>query len=603
MSHISNQSISQVVDRFLNHINPRRRRQLFLLVALILITSIAEVISIGALFPFLSVLSAPQQFFAHPTARLIIHSLGLTDSENFVFIFTVVFGLASITAAGMRLTLLWGSTRFAFSLGSDLSVDIYRRTLYQPYSVHCTRNSSEVVDAITNKANATIYNFILPALTLVSSLVILTIVLLGLIAFEPKIVLGTFGVFGIAYVGLLFFNRKRQSTNSQSIAYESVALIKLLQEGLGGIRDILIDGSQNFYCKSYHDTDARLRRAQAHNTIISIYPRYVMEAVAMIIISLLAYNLTRQGGAIQKAVPTLGVLALCAQRLLPFLQQAYTSFSLIQGARSSMIETLKLLDQPLQKNYDQAIFQALPFNHHISLKNIGFQYHAQNPFVIKNVSLNIIKGSRVGFIGATGSGKTTLLDILMGLLPPSNGTLEVDDRVVTVNNNRAWQTHIAHVPQTVFLADTTIEQNIAFGISNKEIDHVRIRQVAQQAQLADTIETWNDKYQTIVGERGVRLSGGQRQRIGIARALYRKADVIVFDEATSALDNDTELAVIQAIESLSPNVTMLIIAHRTTTLRRCNLIVELGEGGIRRSGSYQDIVDGSSSSSEFSIHS
>jgi len=213
------------------------------------------------------------------------------------------------------------------------------------------------------------------------------------------------------------------------------------------------------------------------------------------------------------------------------------------------------------------------------------------PWILNELNLSIAKGSRVGFIGTTGSGKSTLLDIVMGLLKPTEGTLAVDDQDITAGNHRAWQAHIAHVPQAIFLADSTIEENIAFGQPKSKIDRQRVIQAAKQAQIADLIETWPDQYKTFVGERGIRLSGGQRQRIGIARALYKKADVIIFDEATSALDNETEQAVMEAIEGLSDDLTVLIIAHRLTTLKNCTQIVELGDGGIRRIGNYQDIVD------------
>ena len=225
------------------------------------------------------------------------------------------------------------------------------------------------------------------------------------------------------------------------------------------------------------------------------------------------------------------------------------------------------------------------------MNQLGFRYSLQTPYVLQQLDLTIPKGSRVGFIGTTGSGKSTLLDIVMGLLQPTDGSLEIDGQVVTPVNNHAWQAHIAHVPQAIFLADSSVEENIAFGVPKEKIDHQRVRDAAQQAQIADSIETWPMQYQTFVGERGIRLSGGQRQRIGIARALYKKADVIIFDEATSALDNETEQAVMQAIEGLSQDLTLLIIAHRLTTLKNCTQIVELGDGGIQRAGSYQNIVN------------
>jgi len=273
------------------------------------------------------------------------------------------------------------------------------------------------------------------------------------------------------------------------------------------------------------------------------------------------------------------------------LQLAYSSWSNIQGAQASLQDAIELLDQPLPDYANQPQAKPLPFKKHIELKNLSFRYTKQTPLVLNKISYVISKGSRTGFIGITGSGKSTLLDIIMGLLQPTAGSLLIDNNLITLANNRAWQAHIAHVPQSIFLADSSIEENIAFGVPKAEIDRNRVQLAARQAQIADIIESWPKKYKTFVGERGIRLSGGQRQRIGIARALYKQADVIIFDEATSALDNDTEQAVMQAIENLGNDLTILIIAHRLTTLKNCTQVVELGDGGIKRIGSYDEIVN------------
>jgi ABC-type multidrug transport system fused ATPase/permease subunit len=421
--------------------------------------------------------------------------------------------------------------------------------------------------------------------------VMLITILIALLTIEPVIALVAFGGFGLIYVFIIRLTRKRLLADSQCVARESVQVIKSLQEGLGGIRDVLIDGSQATYCQIYRNADLPLRRAQGNTAFISGSPRYAMEALGMLLISVLAYTLAQQTDGIAKAIPILGALALGAQRLLPVLQQAYGSWTGIQSGQASLQDTLELLVQPLPDHVDKSATQALPFKRAIILKQLGFRYSPQTPYVLKQLDLTIAKGSRVGFIGTTGSGKSTLLDIVMGLLQPTDGSLEVDGQAVTSANNRAWYAHIAHVPQAIFLADNSIEENIAFGVPKDQIDNQRVREVARQAQIADSIETWPKQYQTLVGERGIRLSGGQRQRIGIARALYKQADVIIFDEATSALDNETEQAVMQAIEGLSNELTLLIIAHRISTLKNCTQIVELGEGGIKHAGSYQGIVN------------
>ena len=586
------QSIITLLKRLWHHINPRRRGQFGLLLVLMLLASFAEILGIGAVLPFLAVLTAPERVFEHAAAQPFIRALGLTEPAQLLLPLTIAFGAAALIAGITRLLLLWASTRLSFATGADLSIDIYRRTLYQPYVVHCARNSSEIINSISNKTSAVI-NIITMLLTLISSAAMLITILLALLSLDPIIALAAFGGFGLIYVIIIALTRKQLSNNGERIARESTRVIKSLQEGLGGIRDVLIDGSQATYCQIYRNADLPMRRAQGNNSFISASPRYGMEALGMLLIATLAYSLSQQADGIAKAIPILGALALGAQRLLPVLQQAYGAWTIIRGEQPSFKDALDLLDQHLPDYAGQPAAQPLPFKHNISLKQLTFRYSPQTPYVLKQLNLTIAKGSRVGFIGTTGSGKSTLLDIVMGLLQPTDGTLEIDGQPVTPTNNRAWQAHIAHVPQAIFLADSSIEENIAFGVPIDQIDPQRVRQAAQQAQIADSIESWPKKYQTFVGERGIRLSGGQRQRIGIARALYKQADVIIFDEATSALDNETEQAVMEAIEGLSKDLTLLIIAHRLTTLKNCTQIVELGEDSIKRTGTYAQMVGGS----------
>jgi ABC-type multidrug transport system fused ATPase/permease subunit len=554
------------------------------------LASFAEILSIGAVLPFLGVLTAPDRIFGHPVAQPLIQTLGLTKPEQLLLPLTIIFGLAALMAGAMRLALLWASTRLSFATGADLSISIYRRTLYQPYAVHIARNSSEIINGISNKTSGVIH-IIVMILNLISSIVMLSAILIALLSVDPVIALAAFGGFGLIYAFIISLTRNRLLVNSQRMARESTHVIKSLQEGLGGIRDVLIDGSQATYCQIFRNADLPLRRAQGNSAFITVSPRYGMEALGMVLIAVLAYTLAQQSDGIAKAIPVLGALALGSQRLLPVLQQAYAALSSIQGSQASLQDTLELLDQPLPDYADQPAAKPLPFRQQFRLKQLSFRYSPQTPWVLKDFNLTIAKGSRIGFIGTTGSGKSTLIDIVMGLLQPTEGALEIDSQPITTGTHRAWQAHIAHVPQSIFLADSTIEENIAFGVPQSQIDHERVLQAARQAQIADTIETWPQQYHTFVGERGIRLSGGQRQRIGIARALYKQADVIIFDEATSALDSETEQAVMQAIENLSKDLTLLIIAHRISTLKNCTQIVELGDGGIKRTGSYQNIMN------------
>jgi ATP-binding cassette subfamily B protein len=557
-----------------------------------IVTSFVEVVSIGAVVPFLGALTAPDQIFVHPLAQPFVNALGLTDSKQVLLPLTIAFSTGALLAGLMRLILLWAQTRLSHSIGADFSISIYRRTLYQSYAVHTARNSSEVISGISNKANAVVFSIVMPVLYIVNSAVMLVAIVLVLLSIEPVIAITAFVGFGVIYVVVILVTKKALLRDSKRINEESNQVIKALQEGLGGIRDVLIDGTQDTYCDIFRKADIPLRRAIANVDIIGGCPRFVIEALGMVLIATLAYILVGRPAGVTSAIPILGVLALGAQRLLPALQQAYGGWTRIRGGQSSLEGVLDLLDQPLP-DYASAISPpSVPFEHSITLNNLSFKYTKNTPWVLRpSLNLNIPKGCRIGFIGNTGSGKSTLLDIIMGLLQPTRGSLVIDGVEISEQNCRGWQAHLAHVPQTIFLADCSISENIAFGVKAEKIDHARVRQAAQKAQIAQTIESWSEQYSTLVGEQGMRLSGGQRQRIGIARALYKEADVIIFDEATSALDNATEQAVMESIENLSNTLTVIIVAHRLSTLKNCTTIVELADGEIVRVGDYQNIIE------------
>jgi len=590
VSAVVTQPIGALLSRLWKHISSRRRKQFVLLLMLMILTSFAEVLSIGALLPFLAVLTTPAMIFEHPMAQPWIHLMGLETPQQLLLLLTIVFCTSALLAGVMRLLLLWASLRLSYATGSDISNCIYRNTLYQSYAVHVSRNSSEVMTGILIKANGVVFCVITPILTLVSTGVILTAILLALLSIDPLIASLSFAGFTVIYLSISHISRIRIVRNSQYVAHESNLITKTLQEGLGAIRDVLIGGGQNTYSQQYRSADMRLRRAQSDTAFIIGSPRYVMEALGMLLIALLAYLLTQQMEGVGRAIPVLGALALGAQRMLPALQQAYAAWLSIKGEQASLQDTLDLLEQPLPDFAHQKEITPLPFLHHIELDRVSFRYSSQHSWILKDLSLTIAKGSRVGFIGKTGSGKSTLLDIVMGLLQATGGALKIDGQELTESNHRSWQQHIASVSQAIYLTDSSIEENIAFGVDPAQIDHARVRLAASQAHIAEVIDTLPQKYKTLVGELGIRLSGGQRQRIGIARALYRRANVIVFDEATSALDNETEEAVMKAISELSEDLTVLIIAHRLTTLKHCNLIVELDNCGIKRVGTYGDII-------------
>lgn len=579
-----------LLKRLWKNINSKRKKQLISILILTIAASATEVISIGAVIPFLGVLANPEAFFQNEFAQSFISFAEIEEPRQLLPIFSIVFMLAALTAGVMRIALLWGQTRLAHAVGADLSYEIYKNTLYQPYSVHLKLNSSQVISAIATKTDQVVMQTILPVMYIVSSTCMLSIILVALILVHPVMAISAMTGFASIYAVFIYLTKRRLQGNSKKISHNSNVTIKALQEGLGGIRDVLIDGTQKTYCEYFRVADVKRRRAISSNQFMSQSPRYGVESLGMVLIASLALFLSSGEESLIGILPLMGALAVGTQRMLPMLQQAYNSLSLMRGSQRILQDSLALLEQQVPKYTERKNTSSISFLKTIRFNTVGFRYDKDAPWIFRNLSLTILKGSRVGFIGTTGSGKSTLLDIVMTLLQPSEGTLEIDDAEVNVSNNQGWLSHIAHIPQSIYLADTTIAENIAFGIPQDMINYQRVISAAKEAQIDDAIQSWDQKYDTVVGERGIRLSGGQRQRIGIARALYKDADVLIFDEATSALDNETEKVVMDTIDDIHKDTTILMVAHRLSTLKNCDLIVELENGKIKRQGKPSEII-------------
>ena len=574
--------MKELFGRLWGHIANRRKKQLVFIMILMLMASVAEVVSLGAVIPFLGVLANPETVFQHVYVQDFVVYAGFSEASQLLLPITIAFAVAAIAAGLMRIVLLWGQTRLGHAIGADISFQIYQKTLYQSYSVHVARNSSEIISGISTKADQVVYQIILPALYFLSSLFMLSMILVTLVIIQPLIAISAMAGFTAIYGLFVVLTRGRLIQNSQHISEKNNLTIKILQEGLGGIRDVLIDGAQEAYCRSFRSADLPRRRATADNQIKGQSPRYGVESLGMVLIAGLAYSLGSVDGNLIGALPILGVLAVGAQRMLPMLQQVYGAWSQIRGAQTVLHDALMLLEQPLPRYVEGPTTASIPFQQSVKLTNLSFRYKDDASWVLKNIDLEIKKGANIGFIGTTGSGKSTLLDIIMALLHPTAGSISVDGVIITEKNHRGWQSHIAHIPQAIFLSDATISENIAFGMPADKINYEQVEKAAKQAQIHDTIISWDNGYDTEVGERGVRLSGGQRQRIGIARALYKQAEVLILDEATSALDNATEKTVMDAIHETSKDITILMVAHRLSTLQGCDQIIELENGKIKQ---------------------
>ena len=582
-------SYKSILKQFFQHLSRRRRLQLVGLVGLMVIGSVAELVTIGAVVPFLTLLARPEMAADLPALQQLFTTLGWQNPDALVVPMTLAFLTIAVLSTAIRLVLTYTSNRVIYAIGYDLSVKLYGRILEQPYAYHIAQNTSLVIAGI-NKAQMLLGSLLRPLLQGLISMLMGLGILTALLVVDAVTALSAGILFAVLYWIVIRFFRGRLRRNSRVISRAQGSRVKCIQEGLGGIRDVILDGNQNHYVDTFSQVDRQLREAQASNAFLGQAPRYVVEMIGIGLIVGLAFMLTMQPGGLMSALPVLGALALGTARLLPLIQQLYNAWASFTGKFAVMEDVLALLDLPKDTHRKMRDVH-LPFEHFIELRDIRFTYSADLPAVIQELSAKIPKGSRVGIIGKTGSGKSTLTDIIMGLLRPTAGQLLVDGQVVDESRVPAWQAHIAHVPQHIYLSDSSIAENIALGESSEQIDMERVRQAARQAQIADFIETHRQGYDTRVGERGVQLSGGQRQRVGIARALYKStADVLVFDEASSALDMATEAAVMEAVNQLDPNLTVFIIAHRVQTLRECDLILKLDEGRLVAQGSYDEVV-------------
>jgi len=557
------------------HIKIRRRKQLLVFVCLMLLASFLEILSVGSVLPFIGALTNPEEVFQSNYLQPIISLLGITSSKQILMPLTAIFISASIFTGIIRIALLYVSNRLAQAMGADLSLEIYQRTLHQDYSVHISRNSSEIVTSIITKTNLVCDGILLPIMNLISSSFIIVALMSVLFIIDTLVALILATSIGGLYLLVMIYSRSQIQENSRIISTLSTKKVKSLQEGLGSMRDILLSQAQNFYFKIYRDADLPVRRAFATLAFIGGSPKYAIEALGMTIVALLAYSMSNQDLSSSSSIAVLAAFAIGAQRILPTFQLSYASYSLIKGSNESFKDVLQLLEQPLPKVSNQGSNHDIIFEDKIELRNVSFRYSDNAPWIFQNVNLEIKNGEHVGFVGPTGTGKSTLIDILLGLLLPSEGGLFIDGIQIDETNRGSWQKKIAHVPQMIVLSDNSVEENIAFATDKSEINIKRVSKAAKEAQLSELIESWPEKYQTLIGENGIKISGGQRQRIGIARALYNESQVLFFDEATSALDNKTEKNFMKSLGELSNNITLLMIAHRLTTLEHCNKIIEL----------------------------
>lgn len=557
-----------------------------------LMSSVAELISLASLFPFLAVLSDPDKALQLKLVASLHQNLSGGSVHYLLIILTFLVAVAALAAAAIRTTNLYCTGRLAALVGNDLSIDAYEKTLYQSYEDHTARNSSEIITKVSY-AGLLVAGVLQPLLGAITAAVLTISIVIGLLSYEPILACALAVILGITYGLISMFSKRRLRQVSSRSAWIQETLLKTQQESLGGIRDVILEDSQPLYVEIFGKLDRPLRLLNAEAVFVAQMPRFLLEGIGIAAIATSAMILASMRG-FASALPSIGVLILGVQRLLPSIQMIYASTTTIRSYREILSGTLMLLDQrkPFIKPHD--LYFSLTFSQTIRFDDVHFRY-GQAKEIISGLSFEIHKGECIGFVGTTGSGKSTTADLLMGLLSPTSGRILVDeiplqDENLTSDFRPAWRKLIAHVPQSIFLTDDSIAANIAFGIDSDSIDWRRLKQAAIQAQIDSFICGLPAGYGTYVGERGVRLSGGQRQRIGIARALYKQAAVLVLDEATSALDSSTEYAFINVLENIRTELTIVMIAHRLTTLRYCSRIFEIEAGRLKAQGSFTELA-------------
>ena len=556
----------------------KRRRQLWLLMVFAAFTSIFESLSFGTLIPFLAVLSDPN-FIQEFLQEYQITPLLDLSNQILVILFSAVFIISTSISAFVRVANLKLNASLSASIGTDLSDLAYKKIIGQPYSFFQRVNSADLIDKIVNQVDLIVVA-IYSLLQIISSAAVLIGLFLSFFIVNPKLTIFCILLFLVFYISMAFCTKGLMKSNGIKYVESSSRQIRLLQEGFGSIRDVILDGNQNILVNTFSSVNYSKRKAQAENQFLSSFPKFTFEALGMIIIAVigLSYALNNQNALV---LPTLGAMALGAQRLLPASQQLYAGWTLINSNRKPMENIIELLNLELPEVLTS--HNSLRFRDSIELLNLSYKYTDKDDYyLLKSINLKIKKGEKIGLIGPTGSGKSTLVDIIMGLLVPSNGNFFIDNNDLYIDNNSSqlfsWRSNISHVPQSIFMSDDSILNNIAFGVDRQNIDLDRVKCSARLACISEYIESLPDSYYTIVGENGLRLSGGQRQRIGIARALYKSSELLVLDEATSALDANTEQQVMSSIYTYNPDITLIIIAHRLSTLNLCDKIYKLESG-------------------------
>lgn len=587
----------KLIKELFSLLTPSQRRRFYTLQILVVIMAIFELIGIASIAPFMAIVSDPNVIESNSLLNQLYTLTGLTSHSEFLF-FVGLLVLATLTIAALvSMFTIWRLSLFGAKVGTEIADRLYAHYMKQDWLFHASGSSAQLTKQVATEAVRVTEGVIQPLMQMNARIVLATIISAAIVIYNPLVAITGLLIFAVAYFLLFKLVRKRLQKNGAKISSVMTQRYRLMNEGFGGIKDVLLLGRKEDFLNRFEQSGETFAQARGSNIAISQVPRYLMELIAFgSILGLVLFLLASKSQDISIVLPILSVYALAGFKLLPAFQQIYSSLAQVKGniasfesIRADLIASqneiqIKNTEYSSQKEH-------LPVQNNIQLNDITFTYPGKAKPALKNLTLNIPVNSVVGIVGPSGSGKSTAIDMLLGLIQPKTGELKIDDTIITDQNRRAWQNTIGFVPQSIFLSEGTIAENVAFGIPQDQIDHQQVNKALKLAHLDELVQSLEQGINTKVGERGVQLSGGQRQRIGIARALYHEADVLVFDEATSALDGITEKMIMEAIHEFSGQKTIIMIAHRLKTVQKCDQIYYIEQGQLKDQGTYQELVE------------
>ena len=590
-----------IIKKIYTILLPAERRKGYLLLLMVLIMAILDTAGVASIAPFIAVISNPDVVVSNVFLSGFYDFVGFSrvdnkpiDIEDFMFFLGVVVFITMLISTLFKAWTIYTLERYTQQCNFSLGHQLVSGYLRQPYSWFLNRHSSDIGKAILSEASAVISGALFPLMLIIAYGAVTLSIMALLFVVDPWLSMlvgsGLGGIYVITYLVL----RRYLSDIGEDRVLANKERFKIVQEGFKGIKDIKIYGLENTLLGRFKGPSLRYAKHTATQHIIGKMPRFLMEILAFGGMLLVILYLMKSYDEFSEVMPILALYTLAAYKLMPSLQQVYSQITTLRfsiSALNTLYDDLELLNQSNIEELPSEEVRPLGINQHISLSGINFQYPGQEVLAIDGISLNIPVKTTVGFVGSTGSGKTTIVDIILGLLQPNSGRIMVDNILINSKNIRAWQKTIGYVPQQIHLSDDTIAANIAFGHDSNSIDYDAVESAAKIANLHEFIvDKLPNGYRTKVGEQGVRLSGGQRQRIGIARALYYNPEVLIFDEATSALDSVTERLVMEAVHKLGQKKTIIMIAHRLSTVRECDCIFVLENGKIEGQGTFNELV-------------